>query len=69
MWNVYRWLEKSIYDAEGYLIHQGQNWYLVGNYDTIDSAANIIKQEMYLYNCTAADGDPNPKFKIESNLK
>lgn len=69
MWSVYRWLEKSIYDEEGYLIHQGQSWYFVGSYDTIDAAANIVKQEIYLYNCTAKDGDPNPQFKILSNLK
>lgn len=69
MWNVYRWIEKDVFDEEGYIIYPAKSWCLVGNYDTIDSAANIIKQEIYLYNCTAADGDPNPKFKIESNLE
>ena len=69
MWNVYRWIEKDVFDEEGYVIYPAKSWCLVGDYDTIDSAANIIKQEIYLYNCTAADGDLNPKFKIESNLE
>jgi hypothetical protein len=33
---------------------------------TIDAAASIVKHEIYLDNCTCQDGDPVPKFKIES---
>ena len=69
MWNVYRWAEKDILDEEGYVIYPANSWYLVGDYDNIDTAANIVKHEIYLYNCTCRDGDPNPKFKIESNLE
>ena len=68
MWNVYRWADKDIVDDEGYVIYPKNNWYLIGDYDTIDAAANIVKHEIYLYNCTCRDEDPNPQFKIESNL-
>ena len=54
MWKVYRLIKNK--------------WFLIGDYNTIDAAANIVKHEIYLYNCTCQDGDPNPKFKIESNF-
>lgn len=54
MWKVYRLIKNK--------------WYLIGDYNTIDAVANIVKHEIYLYNCTCQDGDPNPKFKIESNF-
>ena len=69
MWKVYRWADKDIVDEEGYVIYSKDTWYLIGSYDTIDSASNIVKHEIYLYNCTATDETPNPKFKIESNLE
>ena len=69
MWNVYRWADKDIVEEEGYVIYPKNSWYLIGDYDTIDAAANIVKHEIYLYNCTCRDEDPNPKFKIESNLE
>lgn len=69
MWKVYRYAEKDIVDADGYVIYSKGTWYLVGDYNTIDDAANIVKHEIYLYNCTATEDTPNPKFKIESNLE
>lgn len=69
MWKVYRWAEKDIYDLDGYVIYPAKSWYLVGDYDTIDAAASVVKHEIYLDNCVCGDGDPVPKFKIESNLE
>ena len=69
MWKVYRYTEKDIVDTEECVIYHKNSWYLVGSYDTVDIAANIIKHEIYLYNCTCQDGDANPRFRIESNLE
>lgn len=68
MWKVYRYAEKDMVDADGYVIYSKDTWYLVGNYDTIDDAASVVKHEIYLYNCTCQDGDANPKFKILSDF-
>lgn len=68
MWKIYRWAEKDIVDAEGHVIYPANAWYLVGDYDTIDAAARIVKHEIYLYNCTCTIDDPNPKFKIENDF-
>ena len=48
MWKVYRYAEKDMVDADGYVIYSKNTWYLVGDYNTIDDAANIIKHEIYL---------------------
>ena len=69
MWKVYRWADKDIVDEEGYVIYSANTWYLIGDYDTIDSASNIVKHEIYLYNYIATEDTLNPKFKIESNLE
>jgi len=69
MWKVFEWTEKEIRDMEGYIIYPANSWILIGSYDTIDTAANIVKQEISLYNLTCKDGDPNPQFKIESCLE
>lgn len=69
MWKVYKWCDKDILDDEGYIICKANTWCLIGNYDTIDSASNIVKQEIYLDNCVATEDTPIPKFKIESDLK
>ena len=68
MWKVYRYAEKDVVDADGYVIYSKDTWYLVGDYDTIDDAASVVKHEIYLYNCTCQDGDANPKFKILSDF-
>ena len=68
MWKVYRYAEKDMVDADGYVIYSKDTWYLVGDYDTIDDAASVVKHEIYLYNCTCQDGDANPKFKILSDF-
>ncbi len=68
MWKVYRYAEKDVVDADGYVIYSKDTWYLVGDYNTIDDAASIVKHEIYLYNCTCQDGDANPKFKILSDF-
>ena len=68
MWKVYRYAEKDIVDADGYVICSKDTWYLVGDYNTIDDAVSIVKHEIYLYNCTCQDGDANPKFKILSDF-
>ena len=68
MWKVYRYAEKDMVDADGYVIYSKDTWYLVGDYDTIDDAANVVQHEISLYNCTCQDGDANPKFKILSDF-
>lgn len=68
MWKVYRWCDKDILDSEGYIIYKANTWCLIGSYNTIDSAASIVKHEIYLYNCTCQDDDANPKFKILSDF-
>lgn len=68
MWKVYRYAEKDVVDADGYVIYSKDTWYLVGDYDTIDDAASVVKHEIYLYNCTCQNGDANPKFKILSDF-
>ena len=69
MWKVYRYAETNIYDLDGYVIYPKGTWYLVGDYMTIDEAASVVKHEIYLDNCVCQDGDPVPKFKIESALE
>lgn len=69
MWKVYRWCDKDILDDEGYIIYKANTWYLIGDYNTIDSASDMVKQEIYLDNCIATEDTPIPKFKIESDLK
>ena len=57
MWKVYRYNYKD------------NKWYLIGNYNTIDNAASVVKQEIYLENCVCKDKDPIPQFRIESSLE
>ena len=61
--------EKDIVDEEGHIIYPAFTWYSIGSYDDLFSVANIVNHEIYLYNCTCKDGDPNPKFKILSNFE
>jgi len=68
MWKVYKYAEKDITDADGYVIYSKNTWYLVGDYDTIDEATRVVKHEIYLYNLICQDEDANPKFKILSDF-
>ena len=68
MWRIYRYAEKNIVDADGDIIYSKGTWYLIGDYDTIDDVASIVKHEIYLYNCICKDDDPCPKFKILSDF-
>ena len=66
MWKVYEYVRVDIVDKDGCVIYPKGSWYLVGDYDTLDAAARVVKNEIYLYNCTCEDNDPNPKFRIEN---
>lgn len=69
MWEIFRYAEKDIVDEEGHIIYPAFTWYSIGSYDDLFSVANIVNHEIYLYNSTCKDGDPNPKFKILSNFE
>lgn len=68
MWKVYRYAEKDIVDANGYVIYSKNTWYLIGSYTDLETVTSIINHEIYLYNCTCQNGDTNPKFKILSDF-
>ena len=69
MWKVYRYAEKDIVSEYGDIIYPAGTWYSIGSYDDLFAVTNIINHEIYLYNCTCKDGDPNPKFKILSDFE
>lgn len=69
MWEVWRYAEKDIVSEDGAVIYPAGTWYSIGSYDDLHSVANIVNHEIYLYNCTCKDGEPNPKFKILSNFE
>lgn len=69
MWKVYRWAEKDIISEDGDIIYPANTWYLIGDYWDLEAVTSIVKHEIYLYNCTCQDGDPNPKFRIESDFE
>ena len=68
MWKVYRYAEKDIVDFDGDVIYQAGTWYLIGDYQDLETVASIVNHEIYLYNCTCQEGDANPKFKILSDF-
>ena len=68
MWKIYRYVEKDMVDVDGYVIYPAGAWYLIGDYNNLQAVKEIIEHEIYLYNCTCEDSDPNPKFKILSDF-
>lgn len=69
MWKIYRYAEQDIVDLDNCVIYPKDTWYLVGDYNSLEAVTEVVKHEIYLYNCSCKDGDPNPKFKIVSDFE
>ena len=70
MWKVYKYAHKDIVAGEeNDVICKAGEWFLIGDYDTIDAAASVMKHQIYLDNCVLSDEDPIPQYKIESSFE
>lgn len=68
MWKVLRYTEKGIITEDGDIICPAGKWYLIGTYNSLEACTEIVKHDIYLYDCTCTDEDPNPRYRIESNF-
>lgn len=67
MWKVWKCPNVNIYDYANRIIHKKGEWFLIGKYNEIDTAAEVVKHEIYLHDSYGLEG--TPKLKIENEIE